>query len=153
MQTLKVYTTPPQMERKGAQEARQAGHRAYVPSEPKTYTRGSKSHTRRVPSVRGYLFSEGKPHEAKYIKASIGTVTRQEITRLYVRSSKTQRQHKFGPGDQITIKRGAHATLAGTIMEVCGGGWYAIAASLFGRVFHVKMKESDISHHTHPHIK
>lgn len=150
---LIAYTTPPQMEHKAQQEARQAGHRAYVPTEPKQYQRGSKSHTRRVPSVRGYLFSEGKPHEAKYIKGSIGTVTRQEITRLYVRTSKTQRRHKFSIGDQITIKRGHHATLAGTVMEICGGGWYEIAASLFGRVFHVKMKEIDISHHTHPHIK
>jgi len=33
--TLIAYRTPPQMERKAAQEAREAGHRAYLPREPR----------------------------------------------------------------------------------------------------------------------
>lgn len=149
MQTLKVYLTPPQMEHKGAKEARQANYRAYVPSEPKTYQRGAKSHTRRVPSVRGYLFSEGKPAEAKYIKASIGTVTRQEITRLYVRSSKTQRTHRYTAGDRVMVKRGRMAEIPATVVRPHGSGWYELAVDMLGKTCLIRISEPNI----HPHIK
>lgn len=146
---LIAYTTPPQMEHKAQQEARQAGHRAYVPTEPKQYQRGSKSHTRRVPSVRGYLFSEGKPHEAKYIKASIGTVTRQEITRLYIRSSKTQRAHAYKAGDRVMVKRGHLAEIPATVVRTHGSGWYELAVDMLGKTCLIRIDEPNI----HPGIK
>jgi transcription antitermination factor NusG len=148
MPTLTVYLTPPQMERKAAQEARQAGHRAYVPTEPKTYQRGSKSHTRRVPSVRGYLFSEGKPTEAKYIKASIGTVTRQAITQLYIRTSKTQRAHRYTAGDRVMVKRGHLAEIPATVVRPHCSGWYELAVDMLGKTCLIRISEPNIHPHT-----
>ena len=131
---INVYTTSHR--RKARQELRMAQIKPYTPKE-----------------FGGLIAANDKPREANYVHSLIGRVRRDEFARMCARTSKTQRRYKFSTGDQITIKRGHHATLPGTVLGVCGGGWYEIAASLFGRVFHVKMRESDISHHTHPHIK
>jgi len=147
---LIAYTTPPQMEHKAQQEARQAGHRAYVPTEPKQYQRGSKSHTRRVPSVRGYVFSEGKPYDAKHLRTAIGTVTRQEITRLYVRSSKTQRAYPFKRGDQVSIRKGLNADVPAIVTQVLRGGRYEVAVTMLGKACRVSVRETDMLH-MHPH--
>jgi transcription antitermination factor NusG len=137
------------MERKAAQEARQAGHRAYVPTEPKTYQRGAKSHTRRVPSVRGYVFAEGKPYDAKHIRAAIGTVTRQAITQLYIRTSKTQRQHRYTAGDRVMVKRGHLAEIPATVVRTHGAGWYELAIDMFGKTCLSRIDEPN----SHPGIK
>jgi len=149
MRQLIAYTTPPQMERKAAQEARQAGHRAYVPTEPKQYQRGNKSHTRRVPSVRGYVFSEGKPYDAKHLRTAIGAVTRSEITRLYVRTSKTQRAHRYSAGDRVMVRRGRLAEIPATIVRPHGPGWYELAVNMFGKTCLIRISEPNI----HPGIK
>lgn len=139
--TLIAYRTPPQSERKAAQEAREAGHRAYLPRESKATTKG----VRRVPTARGYVFCEGKPSDAEHIKGAIGPVSRTELRRLYVRTSKTQRKHKFSPGDQVSVKRGRDADLAATVTEVIRAGWYQVRVLMFGKAHHIKIKESDLS--------
>jgi len=139
--TLIAYRTPPQMERKAAAEAREAGHRAYLPSEARTTKMGS----RRVPTARGYVFTEGKPPEAEHIKNAIGPVSRSELRRLYVRTSKTQRKHAFAPGDTVSVKRGRDVDLAATVVEVIRSGWYLVRVSMFGKSHEIKIKESDLA--------
>jgi len=139
--TLIAYRTPPQMERKAAAEAREAGHRAYLPRVART----TKTGARRVPTARGYVFAEGKPADAEHIKNAIGPVSRTELRRLYVRTSKTQRKHAFAPGDQVSVKRGRDVDLAATVVEVIRSGWYLVRVSLFGRTHDIKIKESDLT--------
>lgn len=139
--TLIAYRTPPQMERKAAQEAREAGHRAYLPREPRQTAKG----LRRVPTARGYVFAEGKPADAEHIKHAIGPVSRAELRRLYVRTSKTKRTHKFSPGDQVSVKRGRDADLAATVTEIIRAGWYKVRVSMFGKSHEIKIRESDIA--------
>lgn len=139
--TLIAYRTPPQMERRAAQEAREAGHRAYLPREP----RDTKTGARRVPTARGYVFCTGRPAEAEHIKNAIGPVSRSELRRLYVRTSKTQRKHAFAPGDAVSVKRGRDADLAATVVEVIRSGWYLVRVSMFGKSHDIKIRESDIA--------
>lgn len=136
MTTLIAYRTPPQMERKAAKEARAAGHRAYVPTE----TTG----TRRVPTARGYLFADGKPHDAKHIKNAIGTVARRDLHGLYIRTSKTQRKRLFEVGDTGWIVRG-QARVKAQIVKADRSGWYKIATELFGKTCLVRMREQDLA--------
>ena len=143
--TLIAYRTPPQMERKAAAEAREAGHRAYLPREASQTAKG----TRRVPTARGYVFCTGRPAEAEHIKNAIGPVSRSELPRLYIRTSKTQRRHAFGPGDKVVSASG----YPGTVRRVHGSGRYDVEVIIAHKPCIVKMKESDISHHTHPHTK
>jgi transcription antitermination factor NusG len=142
--TLIAYRTPPQMERKALAEAREAGHRAYLPRE--------RIGARNVPTARGYVFCEGKPADADHIKNAIGPVSRTELRRLYVRSSVTQRRHKFSPGDQVSVKRGRDADLAATVVEVIRSGWYRVRVSMFGKTHEIKIKESDLAR-LHPGTK
>ena len=139
--TLIAYRTPPQMERKAAQEAREAGHRAYLPREAST----TKTGTRRVPTARGYVFCEGKPADAEHIRIAIGHVSRTELRRLYIRTSKTQRKHAFAPGDAVSVKRGRDADLAATVVEVIRSGWYLVRVAMFGKSHEIKIRESDIT--------
>lgn len=139
--TLIAYRTPPQMERKAAQEAREAGHRAYLPREP----RPTKTGVRRVPTARGYVFAEGKPADAEHIRNAIGPVSRTELRRLYVRTSATQRTHKFAPGDQVSVRRGRDADLAATVTEVIRAGWYKVRVAMFGKSHDIKIRESDLA--------
>ena len=143
--TLIAYRTPPQMERKALQEAREAGHRAYLPREPRQTTKG----VRRVPTARGYVFCEGKPPDAEHIRNAIGPVSRTELRRLYVRTSATQRTHKFAPGDAVSIKRGSYAALSGTIAEIHRAHWYDVRVVMFGKTHVVKLRESDLAR-AHP---
>jgi transcription antitermination factor NusG len=143
--TLNLYWTPPQREDKAAREIRQIGHRAYVPKE-------RDSRQRLVPTARSYIAATGKPSEAKYVGRCIGPVTRDEIRRLYVRTSKTQRKHAYSPGDQVSVKRGRYADLAATVVEAIRSGWYLVRVSMFGRTHEIKVKESDLAR-LHPGIK
>lgn len=139
--TLIAYRTPPQMERKAAQEAREAGHRAYLPRE----ARETKAGARRVPTARGYVFAEGKPADAEHIRNAIGPVSRTELRRLYIRTSKTQRKHAFAPGDAVSVKRGRDADLSATVVEVIRSGWYLVRVAMFGKSHDIKIRESDIA--------
>jgi transcription antitermination factor NusG len=143
--TLIAYRTPPQMERKALQEAREAGHRAYLPREPRTTQKG----VRRVPTARGYVFAKGKPSDAEHIRGAIGPVSRAELRRLYIRTSATQIRHAFAPGDAVSIKRGRHTALSGTVAEIYRGCWYDVRITLLGKSHIVKLKESDLAR-AHP---
>lgn len=146
--TLIAYRTPPQMERKAAQEAREAGHKAYVPTEleqAREHNGRFRRGKRRVPTARGYVFCEGKPADAEHIRNAIGPVSRTELRRLYIRTSATQRRHTYAPGDAVSIKRGVHVTLNGTIAEIYTGHWYGVAVTMLGRTHVVKLRESDLA--------
>ncbi len=147
--TLNVYTTPPQQERKAAKEARQSGFKAAVPTEKKSYRGAHRTVSRRVPVAPGYVFAEGKPYEAKHIRANKGAADRQEVRRLYVRTSVTQRRHAFAPGDAVKIKRGAYVELPGTIAEIHRAHWYDVRVMMFGKSHIVKLRESDLAR-AHP---
>lgn len=145
--TLIAYRTPPQSERKAAQEAREAGHRAYLPREPRQTTKG----VRRVPTARGYVFCEGKPSDAEHIKGAIGPVSRTELRRLYVRTSKTQRKHKFSVGQKVTVAKGQGVFVPAVVCEILGRGWYSIGVEMMGKLCQSKKHEKDIA--TDPQIR
>jgi transcription antitermination factor NusG len=90
--------------------------------------------------------------EPKYVGRCIGPVSRSELRRLYVRTSKTQRKHAFSPGDHVSVKRGRDADLAATVVEAIRSGWYLVRVSMFGRTHEIKIKESDLAR-LHPGIK
>ena len=136
--TLIAYRTPPQMERKALAEAREAGHRAYLPRE--------RIGARNVPTARGYVFAESKPADAYHIKNAIGPVSREELRRLYIRTSATQRRHAFAPGDRVISASG----YPGTVRRVHGSGRYDVEVFIAHKPCIVKMKEGDISR-LHPH--
>ena len=137
MRTLTAYRTPPQMEQKAAREARDAGHRAYVPTE--------KIGARRVPTARGYVFADGKPTAAKNIRSAIGQLQRHEIIGLYLRTSKTQRRHAFAPGDRVHVKRGNTADVPGEVVKIVRVGWYQLALDMMGKRCLVKVHESALT--------
>lgn len=140
--TLNLYWTPPQREDKAAKEIRQAGHRAYVPKE-------RNARKRLVPTARSYVAATGKPYEAKHVGKRIGPVAREDVRRLYVRTSATQIRHAFAPGDQVSIKRGRHTALTGTVAEIHRGCWYDVRITLLGKSHIVKLRESDLAR-AHP---
>lgn len=146
MRTLNAYTVPPQKERKAVKELREAGVKAYVPTEPRVY-KGPAGRTvrRRVPTLPGYVCADRKPYDAEHVRAKIGTVARTEIARLYVRSSKTQRKHAFASGERVIIKRGNFADIPGTIIEVHRSGHYVVGVDMFGKLCQVRMRERDIA--------
>lgn len=139
MRTLNAYTVPPQKERKAVQEAREAGLRAYVPTEKKTYRGGKKTVTRRVPVAPGYVFAEGKPYEAKHIRNRVGAVDRTAIARLYPRRDVGHKLPAlpFEPGDRVTIQRGPFAQFIGTIIGQAGKRGWMVDVKLFGRMIEV----------------
>jgi hypothetical protein len=143
--TLIAYRTPPQMERKALAEAREAGHRAYLPREPRTTKMGA----RNVPTARGYVFAEGKPADAEHIRNAIGPVSRSELRRLYVRTSKTQRRHAFTEGDTVHIKGmtvdNHGKPLLGNVVAVIRSGWYEVRFYMLSKPHVVKIRESDLA--------
>ena len=136
--TLNLYWTAPQKEDKAAKECRQAGFRAYVPKER---VPGRK---RPQPTARSYVAAEGKPCEAKDVGKRIGPVARAELRRLYVRTSVTQRKHTYAPGDAVSIKRGPHTALHGTVVEIHRAHWYDVRVTMLGKSHVVKLRESDL---------
>ena len=120
MRTLTAYTTPPQKERKAVQEAREAGLRAYVPTEKKTYRAGRAGKTikRRVPIAPGYVFADGKPYEAKHIRTKVGTVERNALARLYPRRDRGHMlAQPFEPKDHVEVIAGAFMGFKGTVIK------------------------------------
>lgn len=97
------------------------------------------------PTARSYVAGSGKPYEAKYVGKKIGPVARDDVRRLYVRSSATQIRHAFKPGDEVSIKRGNHAALTGTVAEIFRGNWYDVLITMLGKSHRVKLKESDLA--------
>lgn len=167
MTKITAYRTPPQQEFKAAREARDAGHRAYVPTEPKSYkTATGKTVRRRVPVVPGVVFATGKPTTsgtryepvrdandkivtlrpagaeaigAKHIRAPLGTCDRLEVRRLYTRGT-SQPVNAYTVGETIEITRGHATTIPATVMAICGGGWYEVGIMMMGKLCKVKMR-------------
>lgn len=134
MTTITAYRTPPQQERKAAQEARDAGYRAYVPTEQvKHKTASGKTISRRRPVAPGYVFAAGKPAEAEHIRARVGTASRVEVARLYPRRTRQPVADAFAPGDAVTVDRGHFAALHGTVVEKRGRRGYVVDVVMFGR--------------------
>jgi hypothetical protein len=94
---LYVYRTNSQCEQKAQKELREAGIKAYVPTEKRLWGRIE----RRVPTARQYVITAGlKPHDADHVGQRVPGVTApHELRRLYLRRSKTQRKKDFAPGD------------------------------------------------------
>lgn len=72
--TISAYRVPPMMERKAAQELREAGSRAYLPRD--------RNDPRRSPIARGYIFTNWKPAFAKHVKGKVGDCLRSEVLRI-----------------------------------------------------------------------
>jgi len=147
MRTLNAYMTCPQKERKAVKEAREAGLRAYVPTEKKTYRIGQKTIKRRVPVAPGYVFAEGKPYEAKHIRTRVGAVERTAIARLYPRRDVGHMPpDPFKAGDSVVISCGTFASLPGTVIEKCRRGWL-VDVQLFGRLSRVSIAPHNLRKH------
>jgi transcription antitermination factor NusG len=163
--TLNLYWTPPQKEAKAAKEIRQAGHKAYVPRQRRATGKGYE------PTARGYIAADAKPTriggrfqpvrddkgdiiglrqdeqsiiEPKNVGRCIGPVSRAELRRLYVRTSATQRRHTYAPGDTVSIKRGPHTSVTGTVVEIHRAHWYDVRVTMLGKSHVVKLRESDL---------
>jgi transcription antitermination factor NusG len=148
MTTLNAYRTPPQLERKAAKELREAGIRAYVPTEVRTI-RGARAVKRRFPVAPGYVFAADKPHDAEHVRACIGSVGRSELARIYPRRD---RGHKspaspFAEGDSVTIQRGPFAQLTGTVSGPAGKRGWMVDVMLFGRPTPVAVAERYMRKH------
>jgi hypothetical protein len=141
MTALNLYWAKPNTEKKAAKELRQAKIKAYVPKEKRD---GQKKYT---PTANGYIAAASKPHDAVYVKQQIsgGTVTRQEWRKLYVRSSRTQRYHKFATGEIVQKIIGKNASTLVKITECFGSGWYEIEFEMMGKTFRNKIHERDLA--------
>lgn len=101
------------MEFKAAKELRQAGHKAYLPTE--------RNGKRKSPVARGYIFADGKPPEAKHVRQRIGNVQRAALIRLYPRRDRGHEQPEpFKAGDRVEIKVGHFASMTGTLTKKRG---------------------------------
>lgn len=111
--TLTAYRVPPLMEFKAAKELRNAGHKAYLPTE--------RQGKRKAPVARGYIFATGKPAEAKHVRQRIGEVDRVQLIRLYPRRDVGHAPvSPFSPGDRVEIKVGHFASMTGTLIKKRG---------------------------------
>lgn len=142
--TLIAYRTKSQCERKAQKELREAGVKAYVPTEKRRWGKGE----RRVPTARQYVFAAGlKPHDAEHVGQMIpGVAARPNLLGLYIRTSKSQRKHAFATGDKVVSASG----YPGTVRRVHGSGRYDVEVVIAHKPCVVKMKESDLTR-AHPH--
>lgn len=113
MTTLTAFKVPPQQEFKAAKELRQAGHRAYLPTE--------RQGKRKAPVARGYIFATGKPSEAKHVRQRIGDLPRASLIRLYPRRDRGHEAlEPFKAGDRVEIKVGTFASMTGHLIKKRG---------------------------------
>ena len=104
-----VYRTAPQMEHRAAEELERAGYEYDLPTETiERHTPGRKPTVRSVPLLRQYISANGKPHDAKYVKKSIGTVDRVEIIRLKttmdrIKERKNRASNPFEVGQPVCV--------------------------------------------------
>jgi len=94
--TLSAYRVPPMMERKAAQELREAGSRAYLPRD--------RNDPRRSPIARGYVFTNYKPAFAKHVRSKVGDCSRAEVLRICTKLRRQERNdNPFKPGDTASM--------------------------------------------------
>lgn len=126
MSLLSAYRTPPQQERKAADEFRQAGKQPFVPTECREHRMGRhrKVVVRRHPVAPGYVFALGvKPHDAVYVRQLVGSVRPDELSPLYERARIRPVQrggNPFKEGDAVIITKGRFAELAAKVTETRG---------------------------------
>ena len=119
-----VYRTAPQMEHKAAQELERAGYEYDLPTETiERHTPGRKPTVRSVPLLRQYISANGKPHDAKYVKKSIGTVDRVEIIRLKTTMDRIQERalvasNPYAIGQSVCLGE-VPGVVASTVGEQC----------------------------------
>lgn len=137
MSTITAYRTAPQSERKAQAELREAGIKAYVPTENKTRRYGHHiKRTVKVPVAPGYVFANSKPAFAKHVKARVGDVARDDLAQFY-KSSRPIKPSAIGPryaeGDRVQIKVGQFADVIGTIFAARNNLMYLVMVPMFGK--------------------
>lgn len=139
MTTLTAYRVAPQMEFKAAEEASSAGFAYDVPTEVIELRRtGSrKPCARTVPVMRGYLPTEGKPYNAKYIRKAVGPVRHADIIRMRTTMDRIQRRIDGMAGQPYRL---GQAVFAGDIPATVAGSdgdMVTVAFEMIGKQ-HVK---------------
>jgi len=125
MTTISAYRVPPLQEFRAAKELRQAGHRAYLPTE--------RNGKRKSPVARGYIFATGKPSEAKHVRQRIGDLPRASLIRLYPRRDRGhEAPEPFKSGDSVLIERGPFAALSGIVVTKRGKRGWLVDVAIFG---------------------
>ena len=114
MSTTTAYRVPPMMEFRARRELRDAGCKAYLPTE--------RNGKRKAPVARGYIFADRKPADAKHIRQAIGAVPRAQLIRLYPPRDRGHKQEVPGwsAGDRARIEVGPFANLTGTLVRKRG---------------------------------
>lgn len=144
MSTIIAYRTRSNTEHKTQADMRRAGIRAYV---PRDRSKRRSPFTGRHPAPGpGYIFAANPyfPTPDKPACIRIGTVTKEEIGRLYIRrESPKPRTRPFSIGDKVRVNVGPYAGLNGIVTEDRGKKWQ-ITVQMFGRSCGVLMKQRDI---------
>ena len=112
--TLIAYRTPPLQEFRARRELREAGHKAYLPTD-----RAAK---RKTPIARGYVFATGKPADAKHVRGAVGPVPPVQLLRLYTRRDRGHepKAAAWSIGGRATITVGKHASMTCTLIRKRG---------------------------------
>ncbi len=118
---LNLYIVPPQQEFRAANELQEKGIGFELLTETVTYQRsGSRKPVERtVPLIRGYLPAEGKPHDAKHLRRSIGTVSRSDLIRCVSNRDRGRvpARAQFQTGDHVKINVGRYADVTGRLVQ------------------------------------
>lgn len=125
---INVYTTSHRV--RARQELKRHGIKPYTP-----------------PEFGGLIAANDRPREALYVHQCIGKASRQEFARMYGRSSRTQRVHKYKTGEILGHRKGReeHRTLVPCkVTEVYGDGWYEIEFAMMRKRFRAKVREADL---------
>ena len=115
MSTISIYVTPPQKERKAAEECRRARIKAYLPL--------AKVKNRKAPLTPGYVYTEGKPYEAKHLRQRLGSVSRADVSRLWAHCrvrTPSRPENPYKAGDAIVVAAYSYTDTSGNVIEVRG---------------------------------
>ncbi len=114
MSTITAFFVATVQSFKAKRELLDAGNRPRLPTE----MRGR----RRVPVAPGYIFANGKPHDAKYVGRRIGDVPRAQLVRLYPRRDRGHEPASpvWTAGDRVEIKVGPFASMSGSLIRKRG---------------------------------
>lgn len=113
MSTISIYVTPPQKERKAAEECRRAKIRAYLPL--------AKIKSRKAPLTPGYVYAEGKPYEAQHLRQRLGNVSRSDVSRMWAHCRvrhPSRPENPFKAGDAVVIAKGGFAEVRAKVIEI-----------------------------------
>lgn len=111
--TISIYVTPPQKERKAAEECRRARIKAYLPL--------AKVRNRKAPLTPGYVYAEAKPYDAKHLRQRLGSVPRADVSRLWAHCrvrTPSRPENPYKAGDQVIIAKGSFAEVRAKVIEI-----------------------------------